>query len=71
MEKDRKIDLKQHTLPPVSKRYLLRILIYIVLLIVLGVLIYKLFANPKGQETKINEVEQINNITLDPLEIEN
>lgn len=68
MEEDErpKIDLKKHTLPPVSRKYLFRIIMYVVMLSVLGGFIY--YASnrkPEPQPVKnpVN-IKEIRGITL-------
>ena len=61
-----KIDLKQHTLPPVSKRYLLRIILYVVLLTTVGVIAYYLY-NRRSEKVVIKEsdtIEEIHGVTI-------
>jgi prolipoprotein diacylglyceryltransferase len=68
MEEDeqRKIDLKKHALPPVSRKYLLRIIMYVVMLAVLGGLIYYV-SNREVQPKKVKDpidVKEIRGFTL-------
>lgn len=68
MESDerKKIDIKQYTLPPVSKGYLLRIVIYIVLLTLLSCFafyFYNLKSEPKPLKSP-TDVKEIRGITL-------
>lgn len=68
MEEDerRKIDLKQHTLSPVSKRYLFRITLYVVILVGLCFVIY--YLNNRNNQPKPvknpKEIKEIRGITL-------
>lgn len=50
MEEDRSIDLKQHTLPKVSKWYLVRIVFYVVMLTIIALVWY--FTSNKAQVIK-------------------
>ncbi|MDX2362533.1 MAG: hypothetical protein QNK23_17125 [Crocinitomicaceae bacterium] len=62
-EDQRKVDFKRHTSPPVSKWFLLKIITYVVILIVLGVLVYSL-----SQKTTIkdeSEVVEIEGVSLE------
>ena len=69
MEEDdeqRKIDLKQHALSPVSKKYLLRIIFYVVLLVGLCFVIYYL-TNLKPEPKPVKnpkDVKEIRGVTL-------
>ena len=68
MEEDerRKIDLKQHALSPVSRKYLLRIIMYVVLLSVLSGFIYYV-SNRKPEPRKVKdptEIKEIRGFTL-------
>lgn len=68
MEEDerRKIDLKQHALEPVSRKYLLRISMYVILLTVLSCFIYYLYnRKPEPREVRSpNDVKEIRGVTL-------
>lgn len=74
MEEDerRKIDLKQHALSPVSKAYLLRIIMYVVLLTGLSLFIFYLYnrkpepADVKRQDMKVetDNIKEIRGVTL-------
>ena len=57
MDERQRIDLRQHTSPPVSKWYLLRIIIYVVILILLGVFIYALSKHKKTPEIPLKNQE--------------
>ena len=64
MEEDdeqRKIDLRQHALEPVSKRYLVRIIMYVVLLTFLGFFMYYMY-NRESAPKKIQNPEGIKEI---------
>ena len=68
MEEDeqRKIDLKQHALAPVSKKYLLRIIMYIALLVGLCYVVYYLHnrePEPKPIKNPKN-IREIRGVTL-------
>lgn len=65
MDERRKINLHQHTLPPVSKRYLIKIIVYIGLLCIVGLLIYQVGFRLKPKKQNIEEVEMIKKINLD------
>jgi hypothetical protein len=61
-----KIDLKQHTLPPVSKRYLFRIILYVVLLTGVCSIAYYLY-NRRGEAKVVKEpepIEEIRGVTI-------
>ncbi|MCJ8289170.1 MAG: hypothetical protein HRT58_08635 [Crocinitomicaceae bacterium] len=68
MEEDerRKIDLKKYALSPVSRRYLLRISMYVVLLTVLSWFTYYLYSrDPEPRKVKSpTEVQEIRGVTL-------
>lgn len=60
MNEDRKVDFKKHQLPPVSKSYLLRIVIYIVLLTALGFAIKYLYTNEiNDDQSRIDEIDDV------------
>lgn len=69
MEEDepRKIDLKQHTLSPVSRHYLLRIIVYVIILTVLGFFMYYMYNRtnqPQKKPVNPNEIKEIRGVTL-------
>ena len=68
MEEDerRKFDLKKYALTPVSRKYLLRISMYVVLLTVLSWFIYYLYnREPEPRKVKSpTEVKEIRGVTL-------
>jgi len=60
MMEERKIDLKRHTSPPVSRMYLLKTLFYVVLLSILSICLYKRGdKNPSTPEKEITEIHHI------------
>jgi len=60
MKKERKIDFKRYTSPPVSKMYLLKIIFYVFLLAVLSYFLFKKKGStPKVQEKEITEIHHI------------
>jgi len=62
----RKIDFQKYTLTPVSRKYLLRISMYVILLTVLSWFIYYLY-NRKPEPRKIEnpvDVKEIRGVTL-------
>ena len=63
MEEDerRKIDLRQHTLSPVSKKYLLRIILYVVLLTGLSLVVLYLY-NREVEKPAVKNPEEIQEI---------
>ncbi|MBL4862788.1 MAG: hypothetical protein JKY09_07215 [Crocinitomicaceae bacterium] len=63
MEHKRKINLRKHTSPPVSKNYLLRIIFYIVLISVLGFIVSSQLE--KKEVPKTPEVNEIRNVTIE------
>ena len=70
VDERRKIDLKKHALTAVSRKYLLRIGMYVILLTVLSCFIYYLYnRKPEPREVKSpNDVEEIRGVTLsDPV----
>ena len=71
MDEPRKIDLKQHALPPVSKKYLLKIIIYVILLIIVAVLIYQVGFGIESNKAAIEDVEQIDNVIIRPPDDQN
>ena len=69
MEEPKKLDLKQYTAKPVSKKYLARIIIYTLLLVGVCFAIYYMRSNtvrPELQES--SDVQEINGITIIPSE---
>ena len=60
MEQKPKINLKRYTLPKASKKYLFRIIAYIVLLSVLGGLLYYM----GDEKKKVEEVEKIEGVIV-------
>ena len=67
MEKKPKIDLQQHTMKRVSKKYLLKILLYLLLLIgaVLLVFNFKQSKQLSKKKDAIKDVREIKNITIE------
>ncbi|MDA7580076.1 MAG: hypothetical protein P8H43_03585 [Crocinitomicaceae bacterium] len=67
MEKKPKIDLQQHTMKRVSKKYLLKILLYLLLLIgaVLLVFNFKQSKQLGKKKDAIKDVREIKNITIE------
>lgn len=67
MEKKPKIDLQQHTMKRVSKKYLLKILVYLLLLIgaVLLVFNFKQSKQLGKKKDAIKDVREIKNITIE------
>ena len=66
IDERKKIDLKQYAMESVSKGYLLRIIIYVVVLIVLGCFIY-FFYNRKNEPVPLknsSKVKEITGVTL-------
>jgi hypothetical protein len=60
MMEERKIDLKRHTSPPVSRIYILKIVFYVVLLSILSIYLHnKGDRNPSIQEKEITEIHHI------------
>jgi hypothetical protein len=66
MDERQKIDLKQHALPPVSKKYLIKTVIYVILLVIVGALIYQVGFRLKPSKASIDDVDQIDNVTISP-----
>jgi len=67
-EDDRpKIDLQRHTLSPVSKRYLFRIILYVVLLTGLSLVVLYLYNREVEKPTVQNpeDIEEIRGIQLE------
>ena len=63
MEEKPKINLKQHTSPPASKKYLFRIVFYIILLSVLSFIIASQLG--KKETPKNPEVIEIQTFTIE------
>lgn len=68
MEEDeqKKIDLKQHALPSVSRKYLFRIILYAVILTSIGVFMYYMY-NRSPEPTRVKnpkDIKEIRGITL-------
>lgn len=63
----RKIDLKQHALPPVSKTFLLRIVMYVLLLAGLCYVVFYLYnRKPEPKPVKSpKDVKEIRGVILD------
>lgn len=61
MDERQKIDLKQHALTPVSKWYLIRISVYVILLILVSFAIYFIY-NHKQEATPVKNPEKIQEI---------
>lgn len=63
----RKIDLKQHTLSPVSRRYLFRIILYVIILTTLGFFMYYMYNRPtqtKKAPVDPKDIKEIKGVTL-------
>lgn len=65
MEDREKIDLKKYALPPVSRKYIFRVLLYIVLFIVVGLMSYRLAFKTENDIVGIDEVDVIDNVILE------
>ncbi len=67
MEKKPKIDLQQHTMKRVSKKYLLKILLYLLLLIGVVLLVFNFKQSKQLGKKKdaIKDVREIKNITIE------
>jgi cell division protein FtsL len=67
MEKKPKIDLQQHTMKRVSKKYLLKILLYLLLLIGAVLLVFNFKQSKQlGKKKDANkDVREIKNITIE------
>ena len=61
-----RIDFKQHTLPPVSKWYLIRIVFYVVFLTLVGFAIYYLHGSKKTPPPKkdLDTIKEIRGVKL-------
>ena len=61
-----RIDFKQHTLPPVSKWYLIRIIFYVVFLTLVGFAIYYLHGTKKTPPPKkdLDNIKEIRGVKL-------
>ena len=66
MDERRKIDLKQHTLPPVSKRYIIRIIFYVLVLGIIAFGIYTLNNRPKKVRDG-GKIQEIKGVQLDTI----
>ena len=67
----RKIDFKQHTLPAVSKWYLIRIIFYVVFLTLVGFAIYYLHGNKASKTppaTDPKDIKEIRGVKLSECE---
>lgn len=63
----RKIDLKQHALSPVSRKYLFRIILYVVILTTLGFFMYYMYNRPtqaKKAPVDPKDIKEIKGVTL-------
>ena len=60
----RKIDFKRHTSPPASKWYLIRIIIYVVLLLVAGIIIYSVYQKRDGLQ-EVQDVVEIEGVSVE------
>lgn len=65
MESKHKINLQRYLLPKASKKYLFRIVVYIVLLSVLGGLLY--YLGDEKEVESIDSVKEINHIIISVL----
>ena len=63
MEERKKIDFKRHTLPPVSKKYLWRIIFYLVMLSVIGYIALSTLGMHKKQNPET--IDQIHGVTIE------
>ncbi|NVK65288.1 MAG: hypothetical protein HWE22_11915 [Flavobacteriales bacterium] len=66
-EELRKIDLKQHTLSPVSRKYLFRIILYVIILTFLGFFMYHVYNRPnQPKKAPVNpkDIKEIKGVTL-------
>jgi len=61
-----KIDFKKHTSPPASKKYLIRVLFYILIFSVLGYLMFHKYKN-RGNEQH-DTVEEIHSLTIETVD---
>ena len=68
MENKPKIDLQQHVIKRVSKKYLLKILAYLLLLMGTAWLAFYLNQSKRmdKKSNSIKDVQEIKNITIDP-----
>jgi len=64
MDDKRKIDLQKHVSKRVSRKYLYKILFYVLLLTVLGV-IYVYYGNPQEEKKDLKEIDEITNISVE------
>lgn len=62
MDEKPKFDFRRHQLPKASKWYLIRIAIYVVVLIILGVLIVQVMSKKPEQMTE----EELTTTTINP-----
>lgn len=66
MEDDKKINLRQYSLKKVSKKYLLRIVLYIFLLFGISWMAITLKNNQKKEnQLQPNEIQQIEKVTIE------
>ena len=67
-----RIDFKQHTLPPVSKWYLIRIIFYVVFLTLVGFAIYYLHGTKKTPPPKkdLDNIKEIRGVKLSESEFD-
>ena len=54
MEEQRKVNFKKHASPPASKKFMVKILIYVVLL---GFILYLLYTRGDNQPKEITEID--------------
>ncbi|MDG1428138.1 MAG: hypothetical protein P8M19_03250 [Crocinitomicaceae bacterium] len=59
MKDDRSIDLKQHALPKVSKWYLVRIIFYVIMLAIIGIVWYY----TRGKEKPVKDAASVEEVT--------
>ena len=63
MDDKPKIDLKQHVIKRVSRKYILKIILYIVLLTAI-IIYYFNHSGDKVEKKEAKDVKQINNVTI-------
>lgn len=64
MEDEKKINLRQYTSPKVSRKYLLRIALYLLLFGVIG-FIYSRLSESKTASRNQPEIKEIDNFTIE------
>ncbi len=63
MEDDHSIDLKQHTLPKVSKWYLIRIIFYVVMLAIIA-LVWHFTSEKKKSLNAGDNIEEVTDVQI-------